>query len=235
MSGTLAITLREPDRTEHRLLGWNTVAPSFMRAGIPEGQPEAIAHVLGSWTRMRADFQENGPHGPFRYRNTDWFAPPGLLAPEEYGLLVVDLAEGVILDGQEGHPLDEVPLYRAFGDLEESEAGFTCREESDTHRFFELYRAGRVGRLYLPTAGSTVDLPPGEPEKTLRFLAASRKLLSFDTHLRSWFTLDIAPLRLERFDYTSPKEMRRMRRRVRELGFVLTPAERRRWNEYLAR
>lgn len=203
MSGFLAVTLREPDGTEHRLLGWNTVAPSFMRAGIPEGRPEAIAHVLGSWTRMRADFDENGPDGPFRYRNADWFAPPGLLAPEEYGLLVVDLAERVILDGQEGHPLDEVPLYRAIG---ESEAGFTCRVDSDTHRFFELYRAGRVGRLYLPTAGSTVKLPPGEPEKTLRFLAASRKLLSLETHLRSWFSLDIAPLRLERFDYTSRKE-----------------------------
>ena len=235
MSGTLAITLREPDRTEHRLLGWNTVAPSFMRAGIPEGDREAIAHVLGSWTRMRADFEENGPDGPFRYRNTDWFAPPGLLAPEEYGLLVVDLAERVILDGQEGHPINEVPLYRVIDHVEESKAGFTCRVDSDTHRFFELYQAGRVGRLYLPTAGSTVDLPPGEPEKTLRFLAASRTLLSFETHLRSWFTIDIAPLRLERFDYTSRKEMRRMRRRIRELGFALSPAESQRWNEYLAR
>ena len=235
MSGTLAITLREPDRTEHRLLGWNTVAPSFMRAGIPEGDPAAIAHVLGSWTRMRADFEKNGPDGPFHYRNTDWFAPPGLLAPEEYGLLVVDLAERVILDGQEGHPLDHVPLYRAIEDLEESEAGFTCREGSDTHRFYELYRAGRVGTLYLPTAGSMVDLPAGEPEKLLRFLAASRTLLSFQTHLRSWFTLNIAPLRLERFDYTSPREMRRMRRRIRELGFVLSPAESRRWRDYLAR
>jgi len=234
VSGFLAITLREPDGTEHKLLGWNTVAPSFMRAGIPEADPEAIAQVLGSWTRMRADFEENGPNGPFRYRNTDWFAPPGELAPAEYGLLVIDLAERVILDGQEGHPLNEVPLYRAFGELEESEAGFTCREGSDTHRFFELYRAGRVGRLYLPAAGSTVDLPPGEPEKTLRFLAASRNL-SFETHLRSWFTLDIAPLRLERFAYRDPKEMRRMRRCIRELGFTLTPAESRRWNEYLAR
>lgn len=185
MSGTLAITLREPDRTEHRLLGWNTVAPAFMRAGIPEGEPTAIAHVLGAWTRMRADLEENGPDGPFRYRNTDWFTPPGLLAPEEYGLLVVDLAERVILDGQEGHPLDHVPLYRAMGDVQESEAGFTCPADSDTQRFFELYRAGRVGRLYLPTAGSTVDLPPDEPKKLLRFLAESRQRLSFETHICS--------------------------------------------------
>ena len=235
MSGTLAITLREPDRTEHRLLGWNTVAPSFLRAGIPEGDPGTIAHVLGSWTRMRADFEENGPDGPFRYRNTDWFAPPGLLAPAEYGLLVVDLAERVILDGQEGHPLDQVPLYRAIEDLEESESGFTCRVDSDTHRFFGLYRAGRVGRLYLPTAGSTVDLPPGEPEKVLRLLVESRKRLSLWTHLRSWFAIDISPLRLERFRYTSPKEMRRMRRRIRELDLLLSPEESRRWKEYLAR
>jgi hypothetical protein len=235
VSGFLSITLREPDRTEHRLLGWNTVAPSFMRAGIPEGDPGAIAHVLGSWTRMRADFEESGPDGPFRYHNTDWFAPPGLLAPEEYGLLVVDLAEGVILDGQEGHPLDKVPLYRAFGDLEESDDTFTCQVDSDTQRFFDLYQAGRVGRLYLPTAGSMVDLPPGEPEKTLRFLAASRKLLSLETHLRAWFTIDISPLRLERFGYRNRKEMRRMRRRIRELGFTLSAAERRRWDEYLAR
>ena len=110
VSGTLAITLREPDRTEHRLLGWNTVAPSFMRAGIPEGDPAAIQHVLGPWTRMQADLAENGPDGPFCFPNTDWFGPPGLLAPDEYGLLVVDLAEGVILDGQEDHPLDHVPL-----------------------------------------------------------------------------------------------------------------------------
>ena len=235
MSGTLAITLREPDRTEHRLLGWNTVAPAFMRAGVPEGDPGAIAHVLGPWTRMRADFQENGPHGPFRYRNTDWFAPPGLLAPQEYGLLVVDLAERVILDGQEGHPLDQVPLYRALGDVQESEAGPACPVDSDTHRFLDLYRAGRVGTLYLPTAGSTVDLPPGEPGKLLHFLADSRKRLSLETHLRSWFSLSITPLRLERFDHTSRKEMRRMRRRVRDLGFRLTPAEHERWNEYLAR
>lgn len=235
MSGTLAITLREPDGTEHRLLGWNTVASSFMRAGIPEGDPGAIAQVLGSWTRMRADFEENGPAGPFRYRNTDWFAPPGLLAPAEYGLLVVDLAERVILDGQEGHPLDQVPLYSVIEDLEETEAGFTCRAASDTHRFFELYRAGRVGTLYLPTAGSMVDLPEGEPENLLRFLCESRKGLSFQTHLRSWFRLNIAPLRLERFDYTSPREMRRMRKRIRELGFVLSPAESRRWRDCLAR
>lgn len=235
MSGTLAITLREPDRTEHRLRGWNTVAPAFMRAGIPEGDPGAIAHVLGPWTRMRADLEENGPDGPFRHRNTDWFAPPGLLAPEEYGLLVVDLAERVILDGQEGHPLGHVPLYRVTDDVRESEAGFTCRADSDAHRFFELYRAGRVGTLYLPTAGSTVDLPPDEPEKLLRFLAESRKRLSLETHLHSWFSLTIAPLGLERFDYTSRKEMRRMRRRIRDLGFALTPAECQRWNEYLAR
>lgn len=235
MSGTLAITLREPDRAEHRLLGWNTLAPSFMRAGIPEGDPGAIARVLDAWTRMRGDFEENGPHGPFRSRNTEWFAPPGLLAPEEYGLLVVDLTEGVILDGQEGHPLNEMPLYRAFAGLEESEAGLTCRVDSDTHRFFELYQAGRVGRLYLPTAGSTADLPPGEPEKFLRFLAESRRRLSYDTHLLSWFAIDIAPLRLERFDYTSRREMRRMRRRIGELGFTLSPAERQRWDEYLTR
>lgn len=78
---------------------------------------------------------------------------------------------------------------------------------------------------------------PDEPkyDGLLRFPAASMKLLSFETHRRSWFTIDIAPLRLERFDYTSRKEMRRMRRRVRELGFALTPAEFQRWNEYLAR
>jgi hypothetical protein len=235
VSGTLAITLREPDRTEHRLLGWNTVAPGFMRAGIPEGDPEAVAHVLGPWRRMRADFEENGPEGPFRYRNTDWFAPPGLLAPEEYGLLVVDLAGGVILDGQEGHPLDHVPLYRAIDGVQESEAGFTCPLDSDTHRFLDLYQAGRVGTLYLPTAGSTVDLPPGEPGKVLHFLAEARKRLAFETHLRSWFSLTITPLRLERFDYTSRKEMRRMRGRIRDLGFALTRAERQRWSEYLAR
>lgn len=80
-----------------------------------------------------------------------------------------------------------------------------------------------------------MDLPPREPEKMLRFLAASRKLLSLETQLRSWFTIDIAPLRLERFACRDPKEMRRMRRRIRELGFTLTPAESRHWNEYLAR
>lgn len=235
MSGTLAITLREPDRTEHRLLGWNTVAPSFLRAGIPEAAPEAIAHVLGSWTRMRADYEENGPDGPFRYRNTDWFAPPGLLAPEEYGLLVVDLAEGIILDGQEGHRLDQVPLYRAIADLVESDTEFSCRADSDTQRFFELYQAGRVGTLYLPTAASKVNLPAGEPLKLLRFLAEARRRLSLQTHLRSWFDIEIAPLRLERFDYTSPTEMRRMRKRIRDLGFTLSAAERRRWTDYLAR
>lgn len=235
MSGTLAVTLREPDGTEHRLLGWNTVAPSFARAGLPEGEPEAIADVLDSWTRMRADLAENGPSGPFRYRNTAWFGPPGLLAPAEYGLLVVDLAEGVILDGQEGHPLDQVPLYRILGELEVVDGVVSCLEDSAADRFARLYGAGRVLTLYLPTIERKIDLPPDEPESLFRFLIELRGRIAHDTRLFSWFSLDLAPLRLERFDYQSRAQMRQMRRRVRELGFRLSTAESQAWRAYLAR
>jgi hypothetical protein len=235
MSGFLAITLREPDGTEHRLLGWNTVASSFARAGIPEGDPEAIAQVLASWTRMRADLAENGPDGPFRFRNTGWFGPPGLLAPAEYGLLVVDLAGRVILDGQEGHPLDQVPLYHILNDLAVVDGEVTCLEDSAADRFAQLYAAGRVRTLYLPTLERKVDLPPDEPEKLFRFLLELRGPLAHRTRLFSWISLDLAPLRLERFDYQDRTEMRRMRRRVHELGFRLSSDEARRWRSYLAR
>jgi hypothetical protein len=235
MSGFLAITLREPDGTEHRLLGWNTVAPSFARAGIPEGDPAAVAQVLASWTRMRADLAENGPEGPFRYLNTDWFGPPGLLAPEEYGLLVIDLTKGVILDGQEGHPLDQVPLHRVLDELEVVDGVVTCPEDAAAHRFAGLYGAGRVRTLYLPTLERKIDLPPDEPEFLFRFLTELRGRIAHDTRLFSWFSLDLTPLRLERFAYRDPAQMRRMRRRVRELGFQPSPAESRRWRAHLAR
>ena len=203
-----------------------------MRDGIPEGRPDAIAELLGPWTRMQADLEENGPGGPFRHLNTDRFAPPGLLAPEEYGLLVVDLAERVILDGQEGHPLDRIPLYRAFSGLNAGESGSTCPTGSDTHRMLSLYRAGRVETLYMPTLGCRADLPQGQPENMLRFLAEVRKRLSLHAHLHSYFTVAAAPLRVERFEYTSGCAIRRMRQRVGDLGFALSPAEIRRWAEH---
>jgi hypothetical protein len=87
MSGVVSVTVRLPDGAVSKML-WPTSRLYHLQVpGVPEKDPETLRELTvigrGPWPGARP-----------------WPSRPGRLAPEEYGLVVVDLAENRIVTRQ---------------------------------------------------------------------------------------------------------------------------------------
>lgn len=153
MGGSVALTLREPNGTEHRMCRWTNILPwAITNLGLIEDRPEHLAEILEQWTSMRTDWDASQAGGvPCQHNMTSVYAPYPFLAPIEYGLVLVDGVHRIILTRQGYTAIGAInPLSVVRGD--------PADPKSATHRYIALFDAGRIeatapGRRVKPKAG----------------------------------------------------------------------------------
>ena len=216
------MTLRLPNGIEHRMCRWTNIMPwAFTNLALIESRPEHIAALLEQWLLMKADWEKSQAAGTKPENNmTDFYAPHQVLAPNGYGLVVVDMVNKVIAHSQ-GYTDIGTIFSASFHD------GPTSDPDSNAYRFKQLFDSGKIkefrqwGREKPPItdfAGMSAD--------------AVITSLGMAGDRTGDFIVDMSPYTVERYaehDYASAVKLRE---RVLELGFVLTSKEEELWNDW---
>lgn len=125
MGGSVAVTLREADGTEHRMCRGTNPIPHFVNnLHFINSDPDHLKRYLAPWIDMSKDYERHRdaweqmktrtndlgsvPDEPFELDMTSAYAPYPFLAPHDYGLIVLDMKENYILSCQG---------YSALGDI----------------------------------------------------------------------------------------------------------------------
>ena len=227
MGGSISITLREPDGTEHRMLRWTNSMPfGITNLGILTDDQKHMEAYLDSWVSMKDDWEANGPKGPFEHNMTEAYFPSRGLAPYGYGLVVIDMVNKVILSSQ-GYT--SIGLMNCAGIGLELLGGQIALEDLDPHsdalRFQQLFEAGRIKSILGWADGKPYEMavPP-----EMKF----EDLLSECVDRRDWthFEIDMSPYTVEDLG-EGAEALKAMLKRVEELGFDLSDEERATWAE----
>jgi hypothetical protein len=226
MGGCVGLTLREPNGTEHRMCRWTNILPwALTNLAFIEERPEHVREILGQWYDMREDWLSNGPGGPFRHRMSSIYGPHPYLAPCEYGLVVVDMVNKVIVTMQ---------AYTKIGNIGRvAFAGENPRDpDSDYQRFRALYDAGRAPTVARWDKASRQWVTSQNPWRRAQDCLRQRDTdVNFPIIMRPYVVENIRE-GMSMFDRDTPEMVARFRRRVLDLGFKLTDEEERLWSEW---
>lgn len=224
MGGSVGVTIRLPDSVEHRMCRWTNVLPwALTNLRFIQEDPAHLAEYLEQWLSMKADWEENRATGKFRHNMTDVYAPYARLAPCEYGLVVVDMVNKVIVHSQEYTSIGTIsPATMAGEDPDDDDSTF--------NRLKALMEAGRAS-TFLGYKRSAPRHPVPSPWPTAE--AVLENLEEGDRScLDGAFVIDMSPYKVERFP-RNPEGMMALRQRVLDLGFVLTEEEEAEWRDWV--
>ncbi|WP_415912947.1 hypothetical protein [Neptuniibacter sp. QD37_11] len=113
MGGSINVVLREEDGTVHKMCRWTNPLPFFVtNAKLFKKDPIYIQEYLKQWY----DSVESGEHEEYYLTPT-----AGACAPYDYGLVVIDLKENIILDAQQ---------YTSFNTINSGMLVFDLEDES---------------------------------------------------------------------------------------------------------
>lgn len=227
MGGTISFTLREVDGTEHRMSRWTNMTPhAVVNLALLEKRKSHIQGILEPWYEMCEDYRRNSSSRQFKLPMTDVYVPAVGLAPDGYGLLVVDLHRELILSMQ-GY----TNYTRIFGLYDDSGRSFWRDEEMQTllqaplpeeisygegsaKTAIRLYRAGRL--TFVPYSDESAT-PSKVWPKSIHF-----------EHI----SVDMQPFRVVSFPETA-QGARDFRGTLIELGFSLSAKEEAQWAEWI--
>lgn len=225
MGGSVALTLREPNGTEHRMCRWTNILPwAITNLGLIEDRPEHLTEMLEQWTSMRGDWARHRAEGvPCEHNMTSVYAPYPFLAPIDYGLVLVDGVHRVILTRQGYTAIGAIsPLSVVRGD--------PADPESAAHRYIALFDAGRIEAT---APGRRVKSKVGvSGAESIRGLQACYAQHGYRPFEEFDFRVDMSPYTVENFE---GRPWRQVRERVLALGFALTPEEEALWAAAIAR
>ena len=201
MGGGIAVTIREENGTEHRMSAHTNYLPILI---------DNIRLVHKEDEHLRAYFTEV---------EREPMTQP-LLAPYEYGLVVVDLVENAILS-QQGYWEPGI-IYGIA--VKNWSSGTHYGPRQDGVRLYEFYDEGRIKQVYDSINPRREVALPGTWEET-RQLAKSNPFLDFK--------LDLSPFRVIRYAPDDPLATVEMKREIQRQGFTLSEAEEARWRRYI--
>jgi hypothetical protein len=191
---------------------------------------------LEQWIDMKLDYEKNVETGNFEHNMTSCYFPSAGLAPCGYGLTVVDHVNNVILDMQGYTTFDSLYVAGVSLDIHKNDEGnYECRmDDSQFLCFKEFLEDDRI--LGIESINKNCDGLDVIPLPTKDLTELVKILGDFDNAVkRKWFNfaLDTRPFTIERFGEYDPNELRRMRERVLDLGFILTDDEEETWAEVI--
>lgn len=240
MGGSIGVTIREEDGTEHRMCRWTNSLPGFIHnLKFINKDKDYLKDYLKVWYDMREDYLENkdnkdlkfksepleiidgrsiggGKPQKFRFNMTEVYASDPYLAPMGYGLVVIDMQNNVIFhcQGYCGIGKTHMPI------------GMTSFDEFK--EFEELVNSGRITKI----------LDMFNKEKEIKQVKLQLKDGEVTDMLRPSeryyynFYLNMSPFKVRKFDET-PKGIKELKKEVLNLGFKLTKEEDEMWEEYI--
>lgn len=260
MGGTVAVTLRTEDGAEHRMSRWTNIFPSTVHhLGFISGSLDYWTDSLERWYGMKKDWDDNHEEyerrrierpddyeyrdKAFRFPMTPCYGDGTYLAPDGYGLIVMDQEKKKILEMQGytsfGHTniasvslgmdrqasADIIKGKLLLSDYIESLRG---QEDNCAVEFYDLCEAGKVvaREKYNKARGDFdwIDLRESSTEEKFKVINGKPTF--------GYFALDLSPYTVERFDEDSEGAIQ-MRKRILELGFVLSDKEEKFWQEWI--
>lgn len=223
MGGSIAMTLRLPDGTEHRMMRWTNIMPwAFTNLEFLREEPTHITAFMSQWHELVADWDAAQAAGTEpKYPMASCYAPHRLLSPDGYGLVVIDMVNKVILHSQGYSDIGTI-FTSSFHDGEFPDP------DSNQFRFKNLWDAGRIRSIKRWSAEgvSVVPVPWATAEEAVEALNRSRDWIGD-------FIVDMSPYTVERFPEHNTKEAIRLRERVLSLGFLLTQEEEAQWTKWI--
>jgi len=247
MGGSIGLTIREQDGTEHRMCRWTNVIPGFLtNVRLAHKNSEYIREITKTWYDFVKDYALHKEDGQFEHRMTSMYAPYPFLAPESYGLIVVDMMTNHILDYNGYTSVGKIDAVAIRNNMSEdaednshtitlASSGFKRRNrkgmnafsEEDTYgparRFKDFADEKRVSSMM--GIEDKVDLQGKNFEELLPFISDSESFFQFN--------MDMSPFTLKEYKEGSAKEARRMRRDIEDLGFALSKEEKQIWSKWI--
>ncbi len=110
MGGSIGVTIRDYRGKEHRMCRWTNALPDLVKnVDFLEGKEEPIIQYLADWYRMVLDQKlATQTHTPTRYPMTEGYISHPYLAPEGYGLCLIDCTKKTIINCQGYSTLEHI-------------------------------------------------------------------------------------------------------------------------------
>lgn len=262
MGGSIAVTVREPNGTEHRMCRWTNAIPWFMKnIRLLNKDPAHIREYLKDWQDMRADYEKHKDEwealkqkygdkvwdhdGPFEFPMTDAYAPYPFLAPLEYGLVVFDMQKNHILDYQGYTSPDAIDSVAVVFDMSSVSPGKHKivvggpQPEKLGRKAFYLQddESNAVRFRELLEAGRITKAVNYRTKETIsldgKSLDDAIKVIEDDSERHVYFPIDMSPYEVTRYIERDPEEAQKMHSRIKDLGFQLSDEEERLWEEWI--
>lgn len=101
MGGEVNVYIRDHSRTLYKMRRWTNTLPSYLLFIGHESEIKNLDQYMANWYEMEADWEKNGPKGPFQHAMTNaYFPSPQTIKYGEYGLVFVDYVTKTIISYQ---------------------------------------------------------------------------------------------------------------------------------------
>ncbi|MBS3146067.1 hypothetical protein J4471_00020 [Candidatus Woesearchaeota archaeon] len=263
MGGSIGVTVREENGKEHRMCRWTNTLPWFItNLRFLNKDPKHLEAYLEQWNIMKADYdnhknewesikQKYGRdawnHEPFENNMTGCYAPYAFLAPQGYGLVVVDMQKDIVLDFQGYTSLDTIHGVSIASDMSSvapglhefviggqqtkklSKKAFYLKNDFlNSVRFRELFEAGRITKAIMD-----IRYPDKLISLNGKSLNDTIDLLENDVEKFLQFPINMSPYEVIKYKEHNSKEAQRMQVKIKELGFTLSDEEESMWDEWI--
>lgn len=232
MGGTVSVTVREENGTEHRMERWTNALSYFVtNLKLCQKDPKHLKEYLSTWKDFEDDWKKNGHkfdsdkknYEVFENQMTPCYCPAVGLAPVDYGLVVIDFKTNNILSMQ-GYTSLNVVLGSSIRMVM---SGYDDPDELD--RFKELLYDRRI-TTYETFGGSGMikeDLTKTKPCQVLNRFKDMSTIIGME-----YLRVDLSPFTLEDFEESAQGALA-MKGRLAELGFQYTKKEDKGWLDWI--
>jgi len=243
MGGNVALTIREPDGTEHRIGTWNKCISSYLQnVRLYDKDLGAAKKVFEFWDLLQMEYVAKS-----RFKRSDQNPRPfAYLAPDGLGLVVVDMVNNQILEHTDAvrtctmdgiairHEMncnaDGSPRGMQIGTRREppKKMGMKAFEIEDefcyARRFKRLWENGKITQVVTTPEEIPVQLAGKPLEEIVGIL---------QTDIDAYFPIDTSPFKVTSYREFDPIDAMAMKATILELGFKLTDQEKQLWEEWI--
>lgn len=243
MGGSIGITLRESNGTEHRMCRWTNVVPwTFDNLDFTNKDEAHISQFLTAWDEMVADYKRKDfEKSPM----SEVYVPYGGLYPTEYGLIVADFTTNTLLDMNDYHAIGKTSTIHIRNEIQgvlryqmdrdillspvEALVALTEDEpDSNCYTTLQFVKEGKVKQATKWDFSLEKHVPISVEITNVQQLA---DFVMDPEHEFSVLKLDMSPFTLKTFERTL-EGSQQLRQEVLNLGFVLTDEEVKAWDEF---
>lgn len=242
MGGSVAITLREPDGKETRMVRWTNIMPHFIcNTKMINGNRDHIDEFLLKWQEMKLDWEMNHESEKFDNAMTKFYVPYDgqCLYPVEYGLVVVDLQKNHLLSYQDYTNFTRISAAKLHIDV--FPHGYDPRynesfppswdkalmlKDSAATRLKGFYDENRIERIGNWSAEPTVEY--SIPQS---FVSFRDSVCDMQTYVD--FYLDLSPLSVLNYRSGDPDAACQMLDTIKSLDFKLSSNELEMWKSHI--